>query len=100
MCIDKCVTWAVAAKHPGLDEGGRDTDVVEEAAVLTARLQPRTSDQHLDSTLQHTNKGHSLTSHTVVVSSSTGNIIKKDYRTWTGDKILNYYYNVGNGQTV
>lgn len=46
-----CVTWAVAAQHPGLDEGSWDTDVVEEAAVFTAGLQPWTSNQHLYSPL-------------------------------------------------
>lgn len=61
----RCLTWAVAAQHPWLDQGSGDTDVVEETAVLAAGLQPRTRDQHLHTPLRHTNKGLSLTSHTV-----------------------------------
>lgn len=47
------VTWTVAAQHPRLDQGSGDTDVVEETAVLAARLQPRACDQHLHATLRH-----------------------------------------------
>lgn len=50
------VTWAVAAQHPGLDEGSGDADVVKQTAVLTAGLQPRTCDQHLHTSLQHTER--------------------------------------------
>lgn len=50
------VTWAVAAQHPRLDEGSRDADVVKQTAVLTAGLQPRTCDQHLHTSLQHTKR--------------------------------------------
>lgn len=49
-------TWAVAAQHPWLDEGSGDADVVEQTAVLTAGLQPRTCDQHLHTSLQHTKR--------------------------------------------
>lgn len=50
------VTWAVAAQHPRLDEGSGDADVVKQTAVLTAGLQPRTCDQHLHTSLQHTKR--------------------------------------------
>lgn len=60
-----CVTWAVAAQHARLDQGSGDTDVVEEAAVLTAGLQPRACDQHLHAALRHPNKGLTLTSRAV-----------------------------------
>lgn len=60
--IRRRVTWAVAAQHPGLDEGSRDTDVVKETAVLTARLQPRTCDQHLHSALRNRRAGLNLIS--------------------------------------
>lgn len=53
---EECVTWAVAAQHPRLDEGGGDADVVKQTAVLTAGLQPRACDQHLHASLQHTNR--------------------------------------------
>lgn len=56
MFTEEHVTWAVAAQHPWLDEGSGDTDVVKEAAVLTAGLQPWTCDQHLHTSLQHTNR--------------------------------------------
>lgn len=65
VCAHRCVTWAVAAQHPRLDQGSGDADVVEETAVLAAGLQPRTRDQHLHAPLRHTNKGLSLMSHTV-----------------------------------
>lgn len=65
LCESVCVTWAVAAQHPGLNEGSRDTDVVKETAVLTARLQPGTCDQHLYSTLRHTNGDLSHVSHSL-----------------------------------
>lgn len=65
VCMHRCVTWAVAAQHPGLNECSRDADVVKETAVLTARLQPRTCDQHLHSALRRTNRGLSLISHSV-----------------------------------
>lgn len=70
------VTWAVAAQHPWLDEGSGDADVVKQAAVLTAGLQPWTCDQHLHTSLQHTNRPlipHCVASVTIKVPLTVAN---------------------------
>ena len=58
----EAITWAVAAQHPRLYEGGGDADVVEQTAVLTAALQPGPCDQHLHPALPHPTHTRQLSS--------------------------------------